>query len=76
MPSPKDYDDIISLRRPQSKYAQMSHKSRAAQFAPFAALSGYQDLIHLAEENQKYYSTENVNFDPETNISDNNDVIF
>lgn len=39
------YDDIINLDRPISKYPKMSLYNRAAQFAPFAALSGYSDRI-------------------------------
>ncbi len=37
-----NYDDIIQLSRPISnKYAPMSIEDRAAQFAPFAALTGH-----------------------------------
>lgn len=40
------YDDIINLPRPVSKkHPQMSLYERAAQFAPFAALTGYEDAI-------------------------------
>lgn len=39
------YDDIIFLTRPKSKYSKLSIKQRAAQFAPFAALTGYGDAI-------------------------------
>lgn len=39
------YDDIIFLTRPKSKYPKLSIKQRAAQFAPFAALTGYGDAI-------------------------------
>ena len=41
-----DYDDIIHLPHHVSKrHPQMSMLSRAAQFAPFAALTGYDDAI-------------------------------
>ena len=41
------YDDIINMPRPVSeRYAPMSLYDRAAQFAPFAALSGYEDMVH------------------------------
>ena len=41
-----NYDDIINLQRPSSgRYPQMSSHDRAAQFAPFAALTGYEDAI-------------------------------
>ena len=40
------YDDIIHLPHHVSmKHSRMSAMSRAAQFAPFAALSGYDDAI-------------------------------
>ena len=40
------YDDIINLPHPVSKkHPQMSLYERAAQFAPFAALTGYEDAI-------------------------------
>ncbi len=40
------YDDIIDLTRPVSKvHSRMSARERAAQFAPFAALAGYGELI-------------------------------
>lgn len=40
------YDDIINLPHHVSKnYPQMSMYSRAAQFAPFAALTGYEGQI-------------------------------
>ena len=41
------YDDIIHLPHHVSKrHPQMSMWNRAAQFAPFAALTGYEDAIH------------------------------
>lgn len=40
------YDDIINLPHHVSKiYPQMSLEARAAQFAPFAALTGYEGQI-------------------------------
>ena len=40
------YDDIIHLPHPFSrKHPQMSMEERAAQFSPFAALTGYGDVI-------------------------------
>ena len=40
------YDDIIHLPHHVSiKHPRMSMMSRAAQFAPFAALSGYEDAL-------------------------------
>ena len=39
------YDDIITLDRPRSAYPKMKISDRAKQFAPFAALTGYDDVI-------------------------------
>jgi len=42
----KNYDDIINLPCPTSKrHPRMTMIDRAAQFAPFAALTGYDDAI-------------------------------
>ena len=42
----KQYDDIINLPHHVSKkHPQMSLYARSAQFAPFAALTGYEDAI-------------------------------
>ena len=39
------YDDIINLKRPVSRRMPMSITNRAAQFAPFSALTGYDEAI-------------------------------
>lgn len=45
------YEDIINLPHPVSKkHPQMSMEARAAQFAPFAALVGYEDAIKQTTE--------------------------
>ena len=56
-----DYDDIINLPHHVSKrHPQMSMWNRAAQFAPFAALTGYEDAIKdTAQENESSYETKN-----------------
>lgn len=42
----KKYDDIINLPHPVSKkHPQMSIEARSAQFAPFASLTGYDEVI-------------------------------
>ena len=42
----KNYDDIINLTRHISKkHPRMSLEARSAQFAPFAALTGYEETI-------------------------------
>lgn len=60
------YDDIIDLPHPISRtHPQMSQLNRAAQFAPFAALTGYNEAIketqrltderRVLDENQKVF---------------------
>lgn len=40
------YDDILALPRPVSSHRKrMPLEDRAAQFAPFAALSGFEEII-------------------------------
>ena len=57
----RNYDDIINLPHHVSKrHPQMSMWNRAAQFAPFAALTGYEDAIkESAQENESSYETKN-----------------
>ncbi len=41
-----DYDDLLDLPRPVPRTEKpMSRHDRAAQFAPFAALSGHADAL-------------------------------
>lgn len=43
---PNSYDDIVNLPRPVSaKHPPMDALSRAAQFAPYAALTGFEAVI-------------------------------
>ena len=44
----KEYEDILHRERPYSKRKKMSMHDRAAQFAPFAALVGYDAQIDEA----------------------------
>ncbi len=49
------YDDIIHLPRPASARAKMSRVDRGAQFAPFAALPGFdQELKRKTQEEQDH----------------------
>ena len=41
----REYDDIIDLPRPKSAHEPMPMSDRAAQFSPFAAITGYEDAI-------------------------------
>lgn len=44
--SSADYSDIIDLpHHTSSKHPRMAAEMRAAQFAPFAALTGYEETI-------------------------------
>lgn len=46
-----NYDDIIDLPHPVSKtHPRMSEEDRAAQFAPFAALTGHDDAVKKTAE--------------------------
>ena len=40
-----NYDDIMGLSRPVSSRPRMTRAERAAQFSPFAALTGYGALV-------------------------------
>lgn len=46
MKDPNRYDDMLNLPHHQSKtHPKMTRYNRAAQFSPFAALTGYEDTI-------------------------------
>lgn len=65
------YDKILHASRPESKHPKMSIHDRAAQFMPFAALTGYDDQIQDAarltekkrelSEDEKAQINENLN---------------
>jgi hypothetical protein len=46
----RKYGDIIDLPRPETKRKRMTPENRAAQFAPFAALTGYHESVEETEE--------------------------
>ena len=49
-----NYDDIISLpHHVSAKHPRMSMYNRAAQFSPFAALTGYEKAIEEARKKQE-----------------------
>lgn len=52
--NPHRYDDIIHLARPVSKHPPINRASRAAQFAPFAALEGHHQLVERSELANQY----------------------
>ena len=45
-----NYSDIIDLPRPESHHPKADAESRAGQFAPFAALVGYEELVQDTTE--------------------------
>ncbi len=59
------YADILHMKRPVSKnHVPMSLENRAAQFAPFAALTGYDDAIaEAARLNELKFIEDNENSD-------------
>ena len=61
-----DYDDIINLPHYEPKHhPRMSMWNRAAQFAPFAALVGYDAAIKdTAQQNEESFEAKN-NDEPE-----------
>ena len=66
-----NYDDIINLPHHVSKrHPQMSMMNRAAQFAPFAALTGYDDAIKETIR----LTDEWMDLDEETNEKLNNTI--
>lgn len=49
-----NYDDIINLpHHVSAKHPKMSIYNRAAQFSPFAALTGYEKAIEEARKKQE-----------------------
>lgn len=44
------YEDIVHLHRPESRHAPMPLLDRGAQFAPFAALRGYDEVIRQTQQ--------------------------
>lgn len=55
------YDDIIDLPHPDPKYhRRMGRSERAAQFAPFAALTGFGEMItgNVLKDEEIYFEEE------------------
>lgn len=49
------YDDILTMKHPISKkHSQMARRDRAAQFAPFAALTGHKEAVHESQRLTDY----------------------
>lgn len=77
-----NYDDMINLPRPEPVRERMDELSRAAQFAPFAALTGYDEAvgetarlvdekIELSEDEREYLDeqTKKIREIPEREIA-------
>ncbi len=58
-----EFDDIIDLPHPVSKsHPQMSMYNRAAQFAPFAALTGHGEaIVKTAKKNEESFEDKSDN---------------
>ena len=60
-----DYSDIINLpHHVSNKHNHMSMSERAAQFSPFAALTGYEEAIRKVQEEQ-FSANEKVSYQGE-----------
>ena len=67
------YEDILNLPRPVSgRHPRMPIEDRAAQFAPFSALSGYEDAIREAAKQAEKSARNEYGTRP---LSDNDDKI-
>jgi hypothetical protein len=63
------YDDIINLQHHVSKeHPQMSMYMRAAQFAPFAALTGHDSAIRETARKQQENVELRSGYDEETDV--------
>ncbi len=64
------YDDMINLPRPEPVRARMGGLERAAQFAPFAALTGYDEAVgetaRLVDEKIELSEDERAYLDEQT----------
>ena len=60
---PHRYDDLINFERPMSQqHPPMSLANRAAQFAPFAALTGYHETIKTAEQSKSLTDSPRIDY--------------
>ena len=67
------YEDILNLPRPVSgRHPRMPIEDRAAQFAPFSALSGYEDAIREAAKQAEESARDEYGTRP---LFDNDDKI-
>lgn len=68
-----EYDDIINLPHHVSpRHPRMSMQARAAQFAPFSALTGYGDEIEKSAQRVEEAYDDGDNDDDNNNNNDYN----
>ncbi len=71
-----NYDDIINIKHFEPKHPRMSIYNRSAQFAPFAALTGFEDKIketaRLTDELIEISEDQKVFIDNELSIIEEN----
>lgn len=66
--SEKNYDDMLYMTHPTSiNHPRMAPEKRAAQFAPFSALTGYEESI---EKTARQYEEEILNLEKGKEIYD------
>lgn len=67
-----DYSDIINIKRPDFKINKMSMQDRAAQFAPFAAVTGHKESVdekaRTTELKSEYFESHKENLDYKLNM--------
>lgn len=70
MKTPNDYSDIINSPRPTNHAkTPLSVEARAAQFSPYATLSGHKDIVNANED----LASHKINIDREITIEDVDD---
>ena len=75
------YDDLLDTPRPEpQRHPRMPMADRAAQFAPFAALTGFKELLdrvaadHLASQPSMYASPD-PDLSPDSDLAPDSDLI-
>ena len=66
------YTDIINCARPASKHPPMPLSARAAQFAPYATLTGHRDIVDQDEQTaaRKINLDDNIDFIPDAEYAE------
>ena len=45
MKTERSREELLSMEQPEMKHKRMPREERAAQFSPFAALTGYEKIV-------------------------------